>query len=657
LSAASFSLEASVFKGIVAAYSAVYTDYFWHFEKDGVSFRCLDSSHVSMILGEIYPNNYRLSGEPFYVRPILGASIEQIKTAIKGAKKGQEIRFEVKGGKMSIGVPPATITVGEVAPLEMQDIFEPPIPRVRGEVHLRFVLSEFRRIVKAAKDQKSKERYMPSPVFESIAFDILDTEGRIFFFNEQKSVVKLTRYLDWILEMRGRGFAAYSLGMFANYLVPGMSDVVGVDYDVQGVVRISYDFNDGYGHYKISYWIAPKTMEKADIDKLLEEKPVTRRLLFRLSGIEDVKSFANMFAASYSVAAVSEFAMGLLDDLWLYWMDGGRGYLMVPKRWFEVFEFPGSRMSGVFGFKGFIGWFKDVERFECFLEMEPEEAMVVVASGPKIAPREIRSSSLQHTLEVPEVKGTVILRGSGAILSDVMDDALAAEESFIVLVSAPFEISVVGRDMVYYRASIPTDSFQSVEEDHAVVLKSWFRALKECFRHFDVVSFGKSDSNIFLDLENPIGRLRVVLGQYAAETEYVEAERVYKEEFVTPPTPPPEVKPLTVPPAPPLCPHDKTELIVDRVEDSYWIMTCPKCKRRFKADPEKKKFWELPKEPIFCAICGKELTKEDVQLSIVDPATGKLIHMECAPIGAPYREEKPEIVSTAEEALKELEGL
>jgi len=549
LSAASFSLEASVFKAIVAAYSTVYNDYFWHFGPEGVKFKSLDPHRISMIAGEIYPNNYRFSGEPFYVHPAAYGTIEYFKTAIKGARKGQEVRCEVKGGKMFVGVPPATMTVGEVGPLENFDVFDPPIPKIREDVHIRFVLSEFRRIVRAARDQKTRE-YAPSPVFESIAFNVVDRESRIIFFNEQKSFVKLDYGLEWLMEIRGRGFAAYSLGMFANYLVPGLSDTVGVDYDVQGIVRISYEFNDGYGNYKVFFWIAQKTMEKPDIDKLLEEKPVARTLLFRLSGLEDVKSFASMFAAMNSVSAASEFSMGLLDELWLYWMEGSVGYVRVPKRSFDVFEAPKERISGVFGFREFVGWFKDVERLECFLEMEPEEAMIVAASGPKIAPREIRSSSLQHTLIVPEVKGIVLFRGPGSIMSDVMDDAEAAEESFLVLVSAPFEISVVGRDRVYYRASLPVDSFQLVEEDHVIVLNSWFRALKECFRHFDVVSFGKSGAGIFLDAEEPIGELRTVLGQYPAAPEYVEAERVYKEEFVTPPTPPPEVKPLTAPPKP-----------------------------------------------------------------------------------------------------------
>jgi len=550
LSEVNFRLEASTFKAIVAAYSAVNSDYYWLFTRDGVRFKAMDPSHISMILGEIHPNGYFFRGEPFYVHPAAYGNIEQFKTAIKGARKGQEIRCEVKAGKMLVGVPPTSITVGEVGPLEDKDTFDPPMPKLRGDVHLRLVLSEFRRIVKAAKDQKTRE-YTPSPVFESIAFNVVNRESKIIFFNKQKSIVKLDYGLEWLMEIKGRGFTAYPLGMFANYLVPGLSDVVSVDYDVQGVVRISYEFRDGYGDYKIYFWIAPKTMEKPDIDKLLEEKPVTRKLLFRLSGAEDVKSFASLFAAMNSIATTSEFAMGLLDELWLYWMEGSVGYVMVPKRWFDIFEAPESRISGVFGFKDFIGWFKDVERLECFIEMEPEETMIVAASGPKIAPREIRSSSLQHTLMVPDVKGTVMFRGSGSIMSDVMDDGEAAEESFLVFVSTPFEISVVGRDRVYYRAALPIDSFQLIEEDHVIVLRdNRFKMLKECFRHFDIVSFGKSGTGIFLSAESPMGELRTVLSQYEAAPEYAEAERIYKEEFVKPPTPPKEVKPLTAPPPP-----------------------------------------------------------------------------------------------------------
>jgi hypothetical protein len=128
---------------------------------------------------------------------------------------------------------------------------------------------------------------------------------------------------------------------------------------------------------------------------------------------------------------------------------------------------------------------------------------------------------------------------------------MTAEEVFLVLFSTPFEIVAFGRDTVYYRASLPLDAFQIIEEDYVPVNNWYFKGLRDFFRHFPapLCTVGRLESNIFLTGENPLGSFRAVIMQTVEKAE--EAVKAYEETLKKPPTPT-GVKPLPPPiPSPP----------------------------------------------------------------------------------------------------------
>jgi len=195
-----------------------------------------------------------------------------------------------------------------------------------------------------------------------------------------------------------------------------------------------------------------------------------------------------------------------------------------------------------------------VEEVSCFLEGEPPEAIVLVGKGAKIATRELRSEELVKEIEVPEVRGVGLFSGPPSVLHDVFEDALVAEEAFLVFASGPFEIVVAGRDRVYYRASLPVDSFTFLEEDFMAVDQRYFKALRDFFSHIPAlgVVLGKQDeSNIFLRVEADDWELAA--GLFQTVEEVADAVKFYREEILKPPPPPPEVTPLPEV-APPVAP-------------------------------------------------------------------------------------------------------
>jgi hypothetical protein len=260
------------------------------------------------------------------------------------------------------------------------------------------------------------------------------------------------------------------------------------------------------------------------------------------------------------------------EDLWLYWKEYDKGCFRAPHtRFWEWVPPPPERMSGVFNILSLATWLKDVEELTCFLEGEPPEAMVLVGKGAKIAPKDLRSEELIKELEVPEVRGVEVFTGQTSMLRDVFEDAMVAEEAFLVLVSTPFEIVAFGRDTVYYRASLPLDAFQTIEEEYVPVNNWYFKGLRDFFSHFPapLCTVGRLESNIFLTGENPLATFRAMIIQTAEQAE--EAVKAYEETLKKPPIPigvkslPPPVP--TPPPKPPFISKEEfMEMVRENLE-------------------------------------------------------------------------------------------
>jgi hypothetical protein len=543
---AGFMIEGGTLKALVSAYSAIQDEFCWLFTRREMEARALDLHHVALIELRLFPMDYKSEVDRLWVF----GSVEQLKKVARRFKKREEVRVEVREDDNFYVGP---FKVGSV--VKEEDVFEdfkPSPVKIRRDARLTAVTADFRRIVKQAAEEKVRD-YWTGDAYENVGMKIKGREATILFFNKKVSRLDLKGYEPWILTIEGEGMSTYSLQLFASLLIWGLTETVDIGFQNEGVLQITYAGND----FSVNYWLAPKV--DPDTGKILPrfldvlaKPPVVKKQLWVLRE-EEVKLLEKTVRAIGDVCRAEKFNMGMTAvDLWLYWKEYDTGYFRAPHaRFWEWLPPPPERMSGVFNISSLATWLKDVEELTCFLEGEPPEALVLVGKGAKIAPKELRSEELVKELEVPEVRGVEVFTGQTSMLRGVFEDAIVAEEAFMVLVSTPFEIVAFGRDTVYYRATLPLDAFQTIEEDYVPVNNWYFKGLRDFFGHFPapLCTMGRLESNIFLTGENPLGSFRAVVMQTAEQAE--EAVKAYEETLKKPPTPT-GVKPLPPPiPAPP----------------------------------------------------------------------------------------------------------
>jgi len=563
---AGFTIEGGTLKALVSAYSAIQDEFCWLFTRRRMEARALDLHHVALIELQVFPTDYESEVDRLWVF----GSVEQLKKVAKRFKKRDRVRVEVREDK-NLYVGPFKVG-SEIKEDEVFEDFKPSPVTIRRDAMLRVVTADFRRIVKQAAEEKVRD-YWTEDAYENIGIKIEGREATILFFNKKVSRMDLKGYEPWVLNIEGEGMSTYSLQLFASLLMWGLTETVDIGFQNEGLLQLTYTGND----FSVNYWLAPKV--DPDTGKILPrflealaKPPPFRKQLWVLRE-EEVKLLEKTVRAIGDVCRAEKLNMGMTaEGLWLYWKEYDKGYFRAPHtRFWEWLPPPPERMSGVFKISSLATWLKDVEELACFLEGEPPEVMVLVGKGAKIAPKELRSEELVKELEAPEVRGVEVFTGQTSMLRDVFEDAMVAEEAFLVLFSTPFEIMAFGRDTVYYRASLPLDAFQTIEEDYVPVNNWYFKGLRDFFGHFPapLCTMGRLESNIFLAGENPLGSLRAIVMQTAEQAE--EAVKAYNEMLKKPPIPtgvkslPPPIP--TPPPKPPfLSKEEFMEMIRNRLD-------------------------------------------------------------------------------------------
>jgi hypothetical protein len=182
--------------------------------------------------------------------------------------------------------------------------------------------------------------------------------------------------------------------------------------------------------------------------------------------------------------------------------------------------------------------------------------LVLVASGAKIPTKEHKSQKLAEAVAVPEVKGTTLFSGSTETLTSICEDAITAKDEFLIFVSKPLEITVLGRNKIYYEVALPVDSFKTVEEDYMATRA--IEGLRTFFANIpvDIAFVGKEGYNIILEAQPRIAYVKTELFQ---DAEGLKEALDFYEEYRRAPAPPKptEIKPLVE--APPTAIREPTE--------------------------------------------------------------------------------------------------
>jgi len=560
----SCQFEASWLKSFVRAYEPFSMEFYWLFTDKHVEGSIFDAPRYRFMQFRLFPLEYYARDIPS--RRWIFGSVDHLSKAIKRFKPRENVRLEVRddGALWVDGVQVGNTMDETDVPSE---VLKPITPKITEDGYLKVVVKDFKRFFDGAKGLGKSEDL-------AVGFNIKGREGAVVFYDryrwkEEKKFSRLDikPYEPWLLDIGGSVSTVYKYDLLNESLVLGISDIVKITIMQMAPCKLSYngDFFD------IDIYQANVDEESLkEFQTMLEMKPPARTLLFvfPLHG-EDMKAFREVVRAIDSVFRGAQVWFGITPyDFYLYWSYFDRGYLKISRAKFE--EFISARsVSASFGLSDLASWLRDVEKFECWLENEPPTSMVLIGKGEKIAPKELRSEELQMKIEVPEVYPADIFRGTREILADVFIDAVTAEEDFLVFISTPHEIKVFGRDVIYYRASLPLNGFKTVEEDFIPISERFLKGLKDFFTLIPAytVSLGRVKFDVYIGTEINFGELRVLLAQTADEAE--RAVIAYREETKRPvPPAPEEAKPLPAPPPPPpAAPPEKLE-IVKVVEDA-----------------------------------------------------------------------------------------
>ena len=534
---AGFTVEGRLFKGVVSAWLVVQDEAYWTFTRRELCGRALDSFKYRMVEFRLSPPDYVCDVDALWVHVPSGA----LEKAVKGLRAGQEVRVEVRDGRFRIGA----FEVGEVIEeREIEDFvleyFKPPELHPRPDAQLRVASAEFRRIVRGAVGVKPLKALGEA----FVGLRVRGSEVSAIFFDERVSRIDWEWREPWQISSSGDASSIYDLYLF-NSVILGLTDGLEIKFQNQGPMELSYEGMDFSVRFILSSYIRDETVKR--FSELLGKPKPVRRQVWRF----DPNRIKLLERTLRAISALTdEIRIGMTgEDMWVYWLlpwAESTGYFRVPKARFYEYEAPAERVSGVFSVSELASQLRDAEELTCLLD---ESALIFEVKGAKIAPREVRSLEVVKGIEVPEVQGEEFFSGASTVLGDVLEDAESAGENWIVLASTPFEIEAVGRNAIYYRASLPLDSFKTVTEDLVVISSGWFKPLGAFFANAPEVMFvGVQDDNIYLRGENDLGELRVLAPQ--PRREILEE---YKKITKPPPAPkPPEVKPLAPALAPPV---------------------------------------------------------------------------------------------------------
>lgn len=539
---ASFTLDGELFKGLVNAMLVVNAD-FIQFTRDKVRVVSMDPSRIILLNLSLRPADYRCDVDSLWIE----TSADELERVGKKIKRKEIVRIAVVDDRFNVGSfeKVGRVVKEEDVPLLKEDVEGlANLEKSHVDAKLKVVLPVFRRIVKSAEATRLTDRWARH--FEHLGLRVEEREGTVVFFSDREtySKVDIKGFIDWVVDLDGRAKALFNMERFSSLLLLGLGEVATLEIRTRNLLRVNYagDF------WTVDFWLAPTVIKELmdDFEAILVVAKPFRKFVWRLTG-ESVKDFVKVLKAM----AITTFDLvnmgGIGDTWWVYWKNGCAGFVKMDKYSFDEFISYERTAFGEFSLSEIISFLKDAEKIECFLEGEPTASLVLVASGAKIPTKEQKSGKLVEVVALPEVKGITLFSGSTDILTSICEDAITAKDDFLIFVSQPFEITVLGRNKIYYEASLPVDSFKSVEEDYVATRE--IEALRAFFVNIpaEIVSIGKEDYSIILEAQPRIAYVKTVIIQEAERLK--EAIDFYAEYRKPPPPPKPtEITPLAPPP-------------------------------------------------------------------------------------------------------------
>jgi len=355
--------------------------------------------------------------------------------------------------------------------------------------------------------------------------------------------------------------------MFIPLMVLGLSDTADIMLSVPGVASVKYEETE----YTLTFYLAPLVPGEGQdpiADALAAPKPLRTGIL-TLSGKEGVKSLAGTLRAIGYLA--EEVTITIRDQPLVHWKGVSLGVFRISMGILDKWSPPAEPISSDFKVSELGKLLKDVETLKLYEDLsEGKRRLVFVGEGPTIAPREITGYEVIGEVKVPELGkfiGVGVFTGPTDLIHRALEDAEAAEDTYLIWYTTPYEIVAFGRNAVYYTAEFEADDFKVVSEEEIVPIKSdYFKTLIGFLGNMPLpistIGHGaERDTDIYLAADTDVGELATVLPQVFLEAhKLVEEYRRAKER----PPAPPEVKPLpeVAPPVPPVA-HETVYILAD----------------------------------------------------------------------------------------------
>jgi hypothetical protein len=548
----SFTFDGAKLKAIVSAYNVIAGRFVLRFEESKISAQVMDPDHRRLMNLELRPDGYPSYVEPFWV----AGDMKLLSGAVKNLRKKEEVKCEVRddGGFWVGGVQVGKKVVPEEELIEGQE-YEVPSPRLEEVASLTVVVPGFKRILRSAPTDA-----------KHVGFDIDGAGGHLLLLNERPSILEYPQ--DWWVSSRGRKRALYDLGIFTPLMILGLSDTADIMLSVPGVASIKYEETE----YTLTFYLAPLVPGEGQdpiADALAAPKPLRTEIL-TFFGKEAVKSLAGTLRAIGYLT--DEVTITIRDQPLVHWKGVSLGVFRIFTRILEKWSPPAEPISSDFKVSELGKLLKDVETLKLYEDIsEGKRRLVFVGEGPTIAPREITGYEVIGEVKVPELGkfiGVGVFTGPTDLIHRALEDAEAAEDTYLIWYTTPYEIVAFGRNAVYYTAEFEVDDFKVVSEEEIVPIKSdYFKTLIGFLGNvplpISTIGHGaERDTDIYLAADTDVGELATVLPQTFPEAhKLVEEYRRVKER----PPAPPEVKPLpeVAPPMPPPVAHETVYILAD----------------------------------------------------------------------------------------------
>lgn len=529
---ASFTSKGKFFKALVDASKVVETN-FIEFTRNMVKIVSADPSRYIMLNARVTPPDYRCDADSVWVEAT------ELDAIAKKLKPKDNYKVEIRDSEFYVGhfKVGKVVNVEDVSQVEADRDALANLEKSDSAGFLKVVFPGFRRIVKDAEKTKIPDSFRDK--YEYVGFKIEDRKGAIVFYYDKDhfgAPIDFQTYPEWLVDSGGKAEAVYKLDLVSSMMRLGLGDLVTLDIRTGKLLRVNY-FGD---YWNIDFWVGSYAVEEGveDLEAILAKPKPKRNLAWSTEGTV-LKDFVKVMKAIASVV-YGNVNIGISgDDLLVYWQNGATCLFRMPYRHFEEFD-RAQHFIGQIDISELTGFLRSVENLKCYVEGEPAESLVFVGSGKNIAEKEYKSEKLVEKVNVPDTGGTSVFSGETKTLQSIFEDALVAEDEFLVFIASDFEINVIGRNNIYYTANLPLDGFQTQNEDY--VATTQLDVLKNILYYLPAkkATIGKDENNITVEAETTLGPLKAKIFQ--VKEDILPAIQAYEEYHKLPVAP--EAKPL-----------------------------------------------------------------------------------------------------------------